>query len=89
MLDKEEQGMLIADGKITLIKPEKKKFTLEELQKVVNGYVEVIASPFPEYITIVDEEGKLKNEKPNDLAYLILKHELVGKVLVIPSKLLD
>lgn len=88
-ITKEENSMLIADANIKLVKPQGKKFILEELQNAVGGYIEVISSPFPGYICIVDEEGKLRNKKPNNLAYLILGQELVGDILVIPNKLLD
>lgn len=90
-LEKEEQGILITvSNEIKLIKPKVDKFTLKELQEAVEGYIEVLPSPFPGYICIVDEvKGKLKDEILNDLANLILRQELVGNVLVIPSNLLD
>lgn len=85
-----KQGLLITTNhELKLVKPKGDKFTLKELQDAVGGYIEIVASPFPGYICIVDEEGKLKDEIPNDLASLILDQELVGEVLVIPSKLLD
>lgn len=85
-----KQGLLITTNhELKLVKPERDKFRLKELQDAVGGYIEVVASPFPGYICIVDEEGKLRNKKPNNLAYLILGQELVGDILVIPNKLLD
>lgn len=85
-----KQGLLITTNyELKLVKQKGDKFTLKELQDAVGGYIEIVASPFPGYICIVDEEGKLRNKKPNNLAYLILGQELVGDILVIPNKLLD
>lgn len=90
LLGSKKQGILITtNNELKLIKPKKDKFTLKELQNAVDGYIEVIASPFSGCICIVDEEGKIKDKVPNKLAFLILDRELVGEVLVIPNELLD
>lgn len=53
-----------ANGEISQLKPKDKKVSLEELQKVVGGYVEIL--PMGNKFVICDEEGKLKNSPLNE-----------------------
>jgi len=47
------------NGTISLITPENgKSFKLEELQKMVDGYIEVIPVNHSDRILVVNEEGK-------------------------------
>lgn len=59
--------------KVVILEPEKEPYSkeignkLEDLQEVVNGYIQVIGDPFgnANIVMIVNEEGKLKNLKIN------------------------
>lgn len=62
--------------------------TLEALQKLVGGYIEVIR--VPSYIAhhrclalIVDEEGKIKQRTPNLIAGPNIRWNLVGPVVAV------
>jgi len=60
----------------------KETLTLEQVQKVVDGYVEVIKVPNSHNILIVDEEGKLKNKPINVTASKLAQQEIVGDVVL-------
>lgn len=67
-----------------------KKFSLEELQKAVNGYIEVVTIPMlPNGILIVNEEGLLKDMAYNPLASMIAGQQIVGDVLLMRMTELD
>lgn len=71
-------------------------FKLEEAQKIVGGYIEVVSSRDRKTIMIVDEEGKLKgyplNQKATEFAHaqrmIMLDDCIVGTVLVCERKML-
>lgn len=44
------------------------KGTLEDFQKWVGGYIEVVPTCISGHMLLVDEEGKLRNKKANALA---------------------
>lgn len=55
-----------------------KDFKLEELQRYVKGYIEIVRCKNPDFIAVVDEEGKLKeNSYINTLATAVA-HQVVG-----------
>ena len=64
-----------------------KVFTLEELQKAVNGYIQLVPIKEGEYVgklMIVDEEGLLKaTPQLNKEASKIVSQPIVGQVLII------
>ena len=62
-------------------------FTLEELQKHIDGYVEMI--PVDGKFLIVDEEGRYKGSPINVNASAIYGEGLVGNVLVCSAEELD
>jgi hypothetical protein len=64
--------------------------TLEEMQEVVGGYIEVVASAQdPDEILIVNEEGRLKDLPVNELASLVAQRVIVGDVVVLPNEYLE
>lgn len=76
------KGMHIkADETIEFVKPEGKKFSLEELQKYVGGYVELIR--LPQGDLYVDEDGTLKGLPVNIPASTIAGRMIVGDVLLV------
>lgn len=58
------------DGTITEVQPKNgRDFTLEELQRIVKGYIEVVQLPYSDgQIMIINEEGKLEGLPTNDAA---------------------
>ena len=68
-----------------------KKFTLEELQALVGGYIEMIRIPGDagKRVLFVDEEGKLKGLKPNVRASHLAGQLIVGNALLCSPKEVD
>jgi len=84
-----------ADGSVTDVVPANgTAMELEELQKYVGGYIEVIPSNSPLFILVVNEEGRLaKNPQRNDAANRMASEagmlgcdNIVGDVLVGTAK---
>lgn len=66
-----------ANGRVELVEPKDgKKFSLDELQAVVGGYIELVRLSRGRDMWI-NEEGKL-NELPINLAATKLWHEVYG-----------
>ena len=65
---------------VTPIEPENGKFTLEQLQSIVEGYIEVVHIGEKE-LMVVNEEGLLRNMEVNDVAttYFNVRKLLVGE----------
>jgi hypothetical protein len=65
-------------------------WTLEELQALVGGYIEVARTRDGDYL-IVDEDGKMKNKLPNHAAtalYVYGEYDIiVGEAVVIDNEL--
>ena len=55
--------------------------TLDELQKAVGGYIELVYLPDSK-IMVVDEEGLLKSYTVNQEASLIAQRHIVGDVVI-------
>lgn len=79
--------LIKTDGSVTDVKPaDGRAFTLEELQKFVGGYIEIIN--VGERAMVMDEEGKLKRKAVNECAtermsgYICADDEIVGDVLL-------
>ena len=83
---KNKMLVLTTDNKIETYKPKDKHFKLEELQQGVEGYIEIYPKRFNGYMIICNEEGRLKNMKPNRLAKIILGLDLVGPVVLVEEK---
>lgn len=64
------------NGEIIDIEPKNKKdFTLEELNDIVGGYIELVILPDGQYM-VVNEEGKIKNLPVNDNATEIYRSKI-------------
>jgi hypothetical protein len=55
-------------------------FTLEELQKMVGGLIQVVPV-FRTKLIVVDEEGRLKNYKHNTIASLLVADQVKGDIV--------
>ena len=67
-------------------------FSLEELQEIVGGYIEMIGCNDQTFVCVLNEEGKIKelprNDKATNLVDKIISPDdyLVGDVLITESK---
>jgi hypothetical protein len=83
-------GLLMkTDGSLELVKPEKRAFTLKELQKMVDGYIEIYPTRNPKYIFLVNEEGILNDLPINRAAQTICNIQVVGNLFICPKKLFE
>ena len=74
---------IAADGTSQTVAPAGKKFTLEEMQGHVGGYIAPIPLP-GKRIMLVDEDGMPKGLPVNPTATEIAGQRIVGPVLVMP-----
>jgi hypothetical protein len=68
------------------------KFSLEQLQEAVGGYIEVVPGHLGEaegLLMLADEEGLMKGLPINQMASMMAGRVLVGTVVVIPSGRMD
>lgn len=75
------------DGNIKYVKPKNNKdFSLEELQKIIGGHIQIVKTKRGK-LMVINEEGKLlrlqKNRKATDLYEYGGTDIIVGDVLVI------
>ena len=82
-----------SDGTEQEILPENgKDFSLEEMQKIVGGHVEIIGCNDQNFLCVLNEEGKIQelplNEKATALVNRIISPDdfIVGDVLITESK---
>lgn len=75
--------------KLSIIKPATTKFSLDELQHHVQGYIQYYPSQNKTYSIIVNEEGLLLRLSKNELSKRIFGIHAVGNVLIVPKKLLE
>ena len=68
--------------KPTEVFPKNKTFSLREMQKYVNGYVE-FAGVYDGHRVYANEEGQLHNLPINVIATKMLQKIIVGDVLVV------
>lgn len=82
-------AMLVKPDRIELVKPKGKYYTLKELQNYVEGYIEIAFRVFDETLTVVNEEGLIKRLSYNHLTKIMFNLDLVGNVLICPSKIFE
>ena len=81
-----------ANGEVTEVKPKNgKDFSLEEMQKFVGGYIEIVESQIKgdKRLIVLNEEGKLHGLPVNPKATAIFGYPgdfIVGDVLVCTNK---
>jgi hypothetical protein len=68
-----------------------RKFSLDELQALVGGYIEMVRIPGDagKRVLFVDEEGRLKGLKPNVRASHIAGQLIVGNAVLCSPKEVD
>ena len=68
---------------------EEEKASLKELQRLVDGYIELYPKEDENFFFIVDEEGLIKNKPYNTLAKQLFDVDVVGPLVVCPKELFD
>lgn len=64
--------------------------SLEELQRAVGGYIEVISIPTNHNaVMIVNEEGLLERQPRNATASLLAQRPIVGNVIVMARRYIE
>ena len=82
--------IIYPDGTRRDVLPKGKTYSLEELQHIVGGYIE-IAPTTDGGLLVMDEEGRLKGKPFNGTATKLYLHNnngrnfIVGTVLYVPS----
>ncbi len=82
--------LLKADGMVSEVKPANgRKFTLEEVQKLVGGYVQMVDNGDGTRL-LCNEDGKVHNLPPNAAATAIYKYgrqdHIVGDVVIVTRR---
>lgn len=87
LLQAGKAALIHENGNVEEIVPANgKDFKLQELQKVVKGYIEIV--PMGRIIMVANEEGLMKNMRPNAKATRMHGGQvIVGPVVVCPSKM--
>lgn len=81
------KGTLVKiDGTYEDIVREGNSWKLEDLQKLVGGYVELIPLPSGRNVMLADEDGMPKQLKPNGLATIYAGRPVVGDVVIIQRR---
>jgi hypothetical protein len=86
-LNTKEALMITPDYKVNIIKPKASKFSLAELQNLVQGYIEIYPTNNKKYHVLVNEEGLLMRLPFNELSSKIYGIHAVGNVLLVPKRL--
>ena len=81
--------LIPADGLLRAVYPKGDKWTLEELQGHVGGYIEPIYQTrcAPGNLMLVDEDGLSKGLPVNNRASLKAGRQIVGTALIVPQEL--
>ena len=77
------------DGKAEIISPKGEYFTLEELQHLVGGYIEIYPARYLDHLIVCDEEGLIKKRKLNVPFKALTTIGLVGNVLLCPERIFE
>ena len=76
------------DGREEEIQPANgSHWSLEELQTLIGGYIEVVRAPFVDGWLVVDEEGLMKRKQRNLKASLLVSRPIVGDAVFITTML--
>lgn len=77
------------DGRCEVVKPARGKFTLEEVQTLVGGYVQACVT-VNNQVMLVDEDAKMKRKRLNRVAtdlYQFGKYDAIcGDVLIVAQR---
>jgi hypothetical protein len=84
--------LLKADGTVQDYPPAARKYTLQEMQAAVGGYIEIVRLGSGRYLMVINEEGKLQGLPRNRLASILYANandHIVGNALVCRNRDID
>lgn len=84
-MDKYGYIILRANGDVELHQSADAEFKLEELQKAVGGYIQIVQGKEREMLIVIDDEGKLKSKPVNLRATQLYQPEydfIVGDAVI-------
>jgi hypothetical protein len=76
------------DGTRSTHTPKGKRWTLEELQSLVGGYIEAISLPSGN-VALMDEDGRMRRLPLNPTASALVGRALVGPIVIGPASILS
>lgn len=73
-----------ASGQVVLYAMKQRKLDLNYLQRAVDGHIEIVNIRFQtgRYLMVVDDEGLLKEKKPNGIASILYGDLIVGDAVI-------
>lgn len=77
------------DGTVSTVTPKGKYYTLEELQALVGGLIEIYPARYLDHLIVCDEEGIIKNRKLNVPFKQLTSIGLLGNVLLVPESIFE
>jgi hypothetical protein len=77
------------NGEVTTIKPKNTWFTLDELQALVGGYIELYPTRYLQNLVVCNEEGLIKRLPKNEIFKSLTNIDLVGDVLLVPEEIFE
>lgn len=79
--------VLTSDDNQMYLKDVQEELSLKEAQEIVKGYIELIPIKHDKFYFIINEEGLIKNLKPNKNAKRLFRFDIVGNLIVCPKEL--
>ena len=89
VLNDRKTAVVLKPNQVGIIKPNDQYFSLKELQNLVDGYIEIAPEIIPGFITIVNEEGLIKNLPFNVMGNLLFGVSYVGNVVIVPKEIFE
>lgn len=83
----EHAKLMRPDGSTKNVYPKNQNFTLKELDKLVEGTIEIYPVEFNNNIVVCDEDALSKNLDPNHEFFIMSGIVLYGPVLLVPKHL--
>ena len=77
------------NGVMIYVDTDEEKVTLEELQRLVGGYIELYPKDDDNFVFIVDEEGLLKDRQYNVLAKELFDIDVVGMLVLCHKNIFE
>lgn len=81
--------LITTERSIEFVKPKGSVFELDEIQRLVQGYIEIYPIRIPSHIVVVNEEGLILGMPFNAVAKLAFGIEAVGPVLNCPKRIFE
>jgi hypothetical protein len=81
---------LKANDEAPLVEPEGETWTLDELQELVGGYIELLGVPSKDRVLVVNEDGRLKGLPLNKNATDLYQRDIiVGDAVITMKELIE